>query len=793
MRKGIFLFFLILGSVQLMAQDLVSLKGKVTDSHNAPVATASVSVEGTSLGAITDEDGVFLLERVPKGKQFIVVSMVGYETVRTPLHAGRSENRVHAIRLLSKDNQLTEVEVFGRRDAAPRGLESITRMPLKPSDQIQSISVISNVVIEEQGALSVTDAVRNVPGVTLFASYGGVKESMSTRGYRGIPVLKNGVRMDSQFQTASISTDMQGVESIQVIKGSAAITQGVITDIGNAGGVINIVTKTPQFINTGEVGLRIGSWGQVRPTFDVQNVLDEKKTIALRVNGSFERADNYRPVVNSTRAYINPSLEWRPDEKTAITLEADYMNDARTPVNSTVNLGPITENALYELPHTKFLGLRNDLTETKTFSFSARLTRQLTEKLSIRAAYIKSNYDVDATGTAVSTVVNNTYNLRRRVLSRSLREDQNSVVQLDFVGQDVMTGKISHTFQAGFDYRIADATTTSLGSTTIDTIDVFKPITNELRKNVTFTPATPVLAYYTTYGLMAQDVITFNKYVKAILGVRYSEIQAKTNSGVSEPRRGAWNPSLGVMVSPMSHLNFFGSFTTSTSLRSAANLMANGEEIGPSSTEQFEVGIKSDWLNNRLRFNFTYFDIITRNLSNSEYIEGTNITTGYYFKAGNLKRKGVEAELNGRIFNNLQAMLGYAYLDAQYADSPSYVNGSAPMNAPRHTANGWLNYSFKKGLPGLSIGLGVYYVGERPVNEYSLSPDGHGTPVGSKPFDMPAYTTINAQLGYKAKHFTTRLFFNNIADAIGYNSYFRGGTINQIDPRNVAAAVSYRF
>ena len=120
-------------------------------------------------------------------------------------------------------------------------------MPLRPSEQIQSISVISDKVIAEQGALTITDAVRNVPGVTLFGSYGGVKESMSLRGFRGIPVLKNGVRTDSQFQTASIQTDMMGVESIQVIKGSAAITQGVITDLGNAGGVINVVTKTPKF------------------------------------------------------------------------------------------------------------------------------------------------------------------------------------------------------------------------------------------------------------------------------------------------------------------------------------------------------------------------------------------------------------------------------------------------------------------------------------------------------------------------------------------------------------------
>ena len=116
------------------------------------------------------------------------------------------------------------------------------------------------------------------------------------------------------------------------------------------------------------------------------------------------------------------------------------------------------------------------------------------------------------------------------------------------------------------------------------------------------------------------------------------------------------------------------------------------------------------------------------------------------------------------------------------------------MNAPDHTANGWVYYTVDKSpLKGLSIGVGAYYVDERPVNEYSLAPDGHGTPVGTKPFDMPAYTTVNAQLAYSFGQFTTRAFFNNIFDKIGYNSYFRGGYINQIDPRNFAATVSYKF
>ncbi len=803
MSKKIY-FFLLLFLTCTTYTSAQRIRGSVYDEKGDPLVSATIVIEGTNYSTLTNENGEFRFRNLPKGVFKVSASFVGYNSKEQDITI--TEGPQQTLRFdLKISNTLKEIEVFGERHKQPEKLEAITRMPLRPSEQIQTISVISEKVIAEQGVLSIADAMKNVPGVTLFGSYGGVKESMSTRGFRGIPVLKNGVRIDSQFQTASGITDMQGVESIQMIKGSAAVTQGVITDLGNAGGVINVVTKTPKFINTGEVSLRVGSWGQVRPTFDVQTVLDKKRTLAVRLNGAYEHADNYRKYVSLDRVYINPSLEWRPDDKTTVNLELDYLNEDRTPVTSTVNLADIGTEALYEMPYDKFLGFKNmDNVNTKILTYSTRVTRMITDKLSIRAAYFNSSYQVDNTSTGLGTVAKKgapiNYDLRKRTISRYQRDDKNSTFQLDFIGKDVYTGSVKHTFQAGFDFRIADAYTTDLGAMVVDTINVLKPINNiapsaeVLKKNGLGKEAAPVRGKYSTYGVMAQEVMTITDYLKLILGIRYSSIST-LNATAGNDTRNAWNPMVGVMVTPIKNVNVFASYTTSTSLRGAANILTDKvTEAGPSLTKQFETGFKSDWLGDRLRFNFTYFDIITENLTNSEYIEGTTKTTGYVYKAGDLKRKGVEVELNGRILSNLQVMLGYAYLDAKYENSPSYVNGSAPMNAPKHTANGWVYYTINKNvLKGLSIGLGTYYVGKRPVNEFSNAYDGHIYAPGIKPFDMPAYTTVNAQLGYVNGPFTARVFFNNIFDKLGYNSYFRGGYINQIDPRNLAAMVSFRF
>jgi iron complex outermembrane receptor protein len=97
-------------------------------------------------------------------------------------------------------------------------------------------------------------------------------------------------------------------------------------------------------------------------------------------------------------------------------------------------------------------------------------------------------------------------------------------------------------------------------------------------------------------------------------------------------------------------------------------------------------------------------------------------------------------------------------------------------------------------LRNLSLGAGVYYVGERPFAEYTYQVlPGHNVQPNVKPFIADSYTTLNLQAGYRIDKVQLRLFFNNILDATGYTSYYRGGYLNQIDPANIAATINYQF
>ncbi|MPT34650.1 MAG: TonB-dependent receptor, partial [Flavobacterium sp.] len=624
-----------------------TLKGTVTDENNNLVAHANVIIAESNQSTITDTSGNYEFSNLTYGKYTLKITSLSYKTEVIIVNIDKPSTTVN-FKLKVNEQMLDEVEVFGKRNKQPEKLQALTRLPLKPSEQIQSISIISSKLIEQQGNLTISDATKNVPGVYTFATYGNKRESMSSRGFRGIPILKNGVRVNSDFRGVGILTDASGIDNIQVLKGTAAITQGVATDIGSPGGVINIVTKTPKFQSGGEVSLRGGSWGLFRPTFDVYGPIDDNEKIAFRVNGAYERSDSYRSMISSERLYFNPSLQWKANDKTTITVEMDYLDDSRTPDLGTVNLAGNDINAIYDLPHDKFLGFKSDRVSTKNATYTIRVDRKLNDTFSLRAAYFKSDLALDDTGASLSQLASS-FNERKRSISNSTRKDVNDVLQLDLVGQDVQTGFVKHTFQAGMDYSSSSVSTTNSKSVAIDTINVFGSIPNNYPTPNSVLPfGSSEDSKTRALGLLVQDMITWNKWLKTFVGLRYSSVEITKSSTVGTQRNDAWNPLAGLIISPTRNINLFGSYTNSSNPRSATLLSKDGEELGNERWDQFEAGFKTTWINDRLRFNLTLFKINNRDMNLPVYDENW-VATGYYQKGGNDERKGIEVELSGRI------------------------------------------------------------------------------------------------------------------------------------------------
>lgn len=772
-----------------------SIYGTIKDKSGNGVPFATVYIKGIQKGQSADDQGTFRIESVPSGTWNVAISAVGYQhqvhTIELEEHQDLEVNIT-----LRADDLLETVEVFGDRYTKPDKIEALTRLPLETYEQIQSISVISEKLIKNQGALTIAEVAHNVPGVYTFATYGNKRESMSSRGFRGIPILKNGVRVHSDFRGVGILTDMQGIDNVQVLKGSAAITQGVATDLGSPGGVINLVTKTPKLYHQGgSVGLRVGSYGQARTTFDVNTPVNKENNHAFRINGALETADSYRSMVHSDRLYINPSLLWLIDDKTKLIMEMDYFNDGRTPDLGTINMAENDVNAIYDMPHDKFLGFKNDRSITKNTTFALRLDRQLSEKLELKAAFYSSDLTLNDKGASLGRPIlendETIYHKRNRGYSISNRSDKNNVLQLDLIGDQIQTGTISHTFQVGFDFRTNKFSTFNQSQSNVDVIDVFGEISNSLPE-LNLQEGVIAGAESRSIGFVAQDVISFTDWFKTFLGVRVSKNE--TIDAQENVRSSAINPLGGIILSPTENINVFGSYTNSSYPRTAARLGENGKELGTERFDQLEAGVKSHWLDGRFRVNLTFFKINNKDMNLPVYDENW-VETGYYQKGGNDQRQGVELEFTGRLLENLELIAGYSYIDAQFKEHTSFVYGSAPLNTPKHTFNFYANYAFQNNaLEGLHIGAGVYYIGERPINDWSSGAVTHeGIVPNQKPFDVDAYTEVNAQIGYHFNEkWNMRFIANNIFDKVGYNAY-RTSFINQTTPRNFAVSIDYNF
>lgn len=777
----------------MSAQNTAEIQGKIVDEDNQPIPFATVYIQELKQGTSSNEEGLYSLSNIPYGDWLLRASGVGYTNASQNISI--NESPLTGINFQLKfDNELEQVEVFGNRNHSPDKIESITRLPLKPYEQIQSISILSGKLIEDQGALTIAEATKNVPGVYSFATYGNKRESMSSRGFRGIPILKNGVRVHSDFRGVGILTDMQGVDNIQILKGTASITQGVATDLGSPGGIINIVTKTPKYNKGGSVSLRSGSYGQVRPTFDFYGPINKEKNLAFRLNGALERADSYRAMVDKESFYFNPSLAWKIDQNTSVVLELDHYYDSRTPDLGTVNLNENDVNAIYDMPHSQFLGFQNDRSITENTNYAIRIDHILNDQLTLKGAFYSSSLKLDDKGAGLGRVIQENdepvYNIRQRNYATSTRSDNNSVLQFDLIGDKVYTGSIKHTFQVGFDYRSNRFSTSNQAAGVVDTINVFQPINHAL-PNVALSDPTTSGGKVHSLGFVAQDVISWNEWIKTFIGARYSTTE--TISEVENTRSDAFNPLGGIIITPVKNINVFASYTNSAYPRTAARLGANGEELGNERFDQLEAGIKTSWINDRLRFNLTLYKINNKNINLPVYDE-TWANILYYAKGGNDQRQGVEVELTGRPLPNLEVVAGYSYIDAQYKEHTSFVYGSAPLNTPKHTYNAYVNYWFKHYLKGLSMGAGIYYTGDRPINDWSKGPVTHqGIVPGQEPFNVESYTMVNFQTSYRIDdNWSLQLVVNNVFDSIGYNAY-RTSFINQTDPRSFAGVVRYSF
>lgn len=685
-----------------------------------------------------------------------------------------------------RTSNVNEVTIQSRKD--PDTLTMIGKMKIKEMDLPQTMSIIDEKMLKQQQVNTMTDLLKNANGIYIMGNTGGYQEEIASRGssITSSNTFKNGIRY-----FGGMKTELSGIEKAEILKGNSAILFGNVAP----GGVLNLVTKKPQFTSGGSVGLSYGSFNRIKPQFDVYGAINKSKTIAFRLNSSFEKSNSFRKEVTSKMFYINPSLQFNITKKTNLIIEGDFSKYETTP-----DFGAgIINYEIVNIPRDRFLGVSWGKYKAQQSFVSTKISHQLTKGISLSYLSGYRNYNTELFSNArpnTSGSVITANGIWKRNIQRSAVEDNYFIQQFDF-NANFNTGFLKHQTLVGADFENFTTSTLSYNNfNKYDSVNVFN------NYNPSLEPAIPTLTKNTNtdnpvarMGFYFQDLISFHKYFKVLAGLRYSSITSVTNTfkysdststNVSKTDK-AFSPKIGIVFQPNERQTIFASYSNSFVLNTGVDI--DGKALAPSLVDQYEIGIKNKFYNNRLSIQLTGYQILNSNLAQTSLLNG-NTNSNIKELSGETVSKGIELDFifQPNPFFNITS--GYSFNETKYTKSTMYIVGSELRYNPKHTGNISLNYTIHNGMfKNVQLGLMNTYIGNRYAGRstrVTVQNDNY------KLIPLSSYLITDITASYMYKKFNIKTKLANVANVLNYNIH-DDNSLNPIAPRNYSVSLIYNL
>ncbi len=261
------LFFFCYLPNTLFSQPFYLIKGKVVNADTGdPVPNANIAVKGTLSGTGSGADGFFEMP-LGSGNHILRVTSIGYSPVEIAVTITGALTELLIIRIQPEKLQIEGVDVFGRFVLAARD-SSINRVPLSI---LPAITTISAVDIEKQGAVTLMDAIKFVPGGWTETRGRKTKQFFSIRGqkYPYPDYSINGI-WQKEFEETSYYFSALDIESVEIIRSASALVKG----LSGLTGVIDVKTKKPES-ETISLLARYGELNSFNTNFQYGNKLED--------------------------------------------------------------------------------------------------------------------------------------------------------------------------------------------------------------------------------------------------------------------------------------------------------------------------------------------------------------------------------------------------------------------------------------------------------------------------------------------------------------------------------------
>jgi iron complex outermembrane recepter protein len=786
------LIIVLTSSIAFAQQTNTNISGQILTSDGKPASLVSVQIKELKKGTVTAEDGTYYFKNIKPGIYNLIVSFVELQPQLKTIEVTGSTPVVVNFLLQESASKLTEVMVTRTRGINER-TASISKSFIKPMDLPQSVVTIGEVLIKDQQAQRLSDVIKNVNGVYLGTARASTQETFYARGYSfsNSNMFKNGSRVNT-----GVMPEMSSLESVEILKGSAAILFGNVAP----GGILNMVTKKPKFEKGGEVSMRAGSYDLYKPAVDFYGPVT--KNIAYRLNGTYESAGSFRDQVSSKRYYVNPSLLFKVNNKTDIIVEGDYLRHNFTP---DFGIGSLNNTKIPDIARSTFLGTSWQYSKTNQATATASVHHKINDNWQLDATTSYQQYQRDYY--AVERIQADSTGKWKRPLGRTDTKEKYFVSQVNINGK-IKTGGVEHTLLTGIDADryLTETYNYDIQGKVYDSINILNLSQYQQRTDI---PAAKKINFVETpvirFGAYVQDLISLSKKIKVLAGVRwsYQEAPAATTTYLlkdsvvkSKPRFDkAFSPRLGFVYKPVENISLFASYSNSFSVNTGTDIYNNA--LPPSLIDQYEIGIKNILLKGKLTANVTVYKIINNNLAQTARFDvNGNVNSNANLKefTGQTTSDGFEVDLTAQPVKALSLLAGYSYNFMRYTKTPksagSYIQGERLVNTPAHTANVSFFYTFLNGrLSGFKLGAAAFYVGDRLGGWNNTL---NQTQKYSRLIAVNGFTTVDVSAGYCFKKLSLMAKLSNIANT--YNYYVHENySINPIPPRQFIATVTYKL
>ncbi len=630
----------------------------------------------------------------------------------------------------------------------------------------QAIDTVKTHNVLDYGSFSLGKALEDIPNVSSGADTRF--DSLRIRGFDASnDFYLDGVRDDSQYVR-----DLHNIERVEVLKGPAAVLYGR----GSQGGIVNRVSKAPEHGRRSSIEAQGGSEDLRSLYADLS--ADPTDTLSLRLNLGNQDNNSFRDGIDGSRQLFAPSMSWQLTPELNWLVQYEYSRYNRTPDRG-IPGDPQTGRPVDVSRHTTYGDTQRDFIDDRAQSLRSRLNYELNDQWQLRHTFSLFNLDSDFDNTYLTGYTPSTGQVSRQRWQQDL-STRNLFNTFETEGH-LQTFDLEHTLLVGLE--LGEQRRNSLLHQGVGVPSV--PLGGSSGQHQ-HTGALKVSSNNHTRvesaGLYVQDQIRLNDQWQLLAGVRFDRFEVQTTSKVKNltetQESTSTSPRVGVVYSPWREHSFYASWSKTFSpvggglIGITPGAPGNGNDAGPELTRQKEIGVKSDWFDERLSTTLALYELElynrrTRDPNNPELIQ----------LSGEQRSRGIELTVMGNVTGNWYVRGGMGLQDATIVKDNNGQQGNRINDVAKR--NGSLFVTWKPEL-GWYAETGLTLVGDRFADNQNT-------------VKLPGYGRWDALAGYRTHDWDVRAALSNLTDKTYYSSATSASQIQFGDPRSLVVTGTYSF